>query len=124
MRRIYRRVCELRATGRTDEAAVLENTDLSAAVAEARISGDPAVNESALLAGEDERVADARLLAELIAPLLATRLNLAAAPAAVVQASTISSAPPAPRAPSSSPQIADMIDDMLAQAAAPARSRS
>jgi hypothetical protein len=125
VRRIYRRVCELRATGRTDEATALENAELTAAVAEARVSGDPAVDESALLAGEDERVADARLLAELIAPLLATRLNtLAPRPSSSAEPFAPAREAVPTRPASSTLQIADMIDDMLTQAAAPPRPRS
>ena len=115
MRRIYRRVCELRAIGRADEAVQLENSDLPAALAAARRAGVD-VDESALFAGEDERVADALLLAELLAPMLASRLpsapRLPAAgpPSAPARASRSRTA--------SSPQVADLIDDMLAQAAA------
>ncbi|HWA87541.1 MAG TPA: hypothetical protein VG710_15030, partial [Opitutus sp.] len=82
VRRIYRRICELRAVGRAGEAAQLENSDLAAALTAAR-EAYADVDESALLAVEDERVADARLLAELLAPMLASRVSAAPASARV-----------------------------------------
>jgi len=122
VRRIYRRVCVLRTTGKPDEARDLELTELSRALAAARIRS-PLDDEAAFLAAESERVSNACVLAELLAPMLAERLRstLAIAPAAMAapapatRASVVvpKSAPP----PSAEkiPSITDLIDGMLSQ---------
>ncbi|HVU24407.1 MAG TPA: hypothetical protein VHE13_09810 [Opitutus sp.] len=118
MRRLYRRVCELRATGRTAEAAELERADLSDALAAARREST-AFDEAALLAAEDERIADARLLAELLAPMLASRVS--AAPASARVTGPVPVPARAPRT-GSAPPVADLLDEMLTQAAGRPRS--
>jgi hypothetical protein len=117
VRRIYRRVCVLRAGGKIDEAAQLENIELASALAVARLTPHSPDEESALLAEEAERVANASVLAELLAPMLAEHLRVNPPP---VQAT-----PPAPEPkprntaarppPAKAPSIADLLDGMLSQ---------
>lgn len=123
MRRVYRRVCVLRATGKVDEAAALENEDLARALAAARIATNNSEQEAAVLADEAERIANATVLAELLAPMLAEHLRPETAPAA---APSVAMAPAVPDQPSKAtrpppeknvPSIADLIDGMLSQEA-------
>ena len=129
-RRIYRRVCMLRATGKIHEAAELENTEFARALAAARIASNNGDEEAAVLAAEAERVTSACVLAELLAPLLAERLRAAPVTAAApetLEAPAIRErekpAAPAPVRPTSEkvPSIADLIDGMLSQETFPAR---
>lgn len=124
MRRIYRRICLLRATGRTDDAAALANAELTPALTLARIAADTEVEESVLFAQETERVANATLLADLIAPLLAERLRVEMTSLAPRLSASTPSPPaaigpaPAPSSrtiPDAIPAIADLIDGMLSQ---------
>ena len=121
VRRIYRRVCVLRASGKIDEATQLENIELARALAVARLTPHTADEESALLAEEAERVANASVLAELLAPMLAEhlRVDTAPAPAPVVVAASIAPEKPSkasrPPAEKNVPSIADLIDGMLSQ---------
>lgn len=126
MRRIYRRICVLRAHGAAAEARELERTELAEALSAARAESPPARPESDLLAQESNRVAEAQLLAELLAPLLADRLRGAApefAPrsaTAAAPAAPRAAPPPTPRVtapppPAAAPSITDLIDGMLSQ---------
>lgn len=134
MRRVYRRICVLRAAGHPAEALDLELEELPQALATAReAAGVHASDEASVLAQEAERVANASVLAELVAPLLAERLNArpaaaAASPAAVSAATSpvrkpshapsampAAAAKPAVQNP---PSIADLLDGMLAQSPA------
>lgn len=149
MRRIYRRVCLLRATGKIEEASALENAELSHALIAARDASKAGGEEAEVLAQEAERVTSACLLAELLAPLLAEKLQQASAAASAASVSVTeaaareaqprAAAPSRPRrasAPSQEaantpainvPGIADLIDGMLSQqqaSFAPARSGS
>ena len=103
-------------------ASVRAPTDSDAAVAE---------RLNAIFAAEAERVANAAVLCELLAPVLAEKFHLQArapAPAvaaaavepalAAVPAAPIAEKPAAPRAES----IADFIDEMIAQEKPPPRS--
>jgi hypothetical protein len=124
VRRIYRRVCVLRATGRPAEALDLEIDEFAKALASARAaSGGDEETEAAVLAQENERVTNAAVLAELVAPLLAERLH-AQMPAPAVSASVTparkksSSPAPAKTPPLTPPSIADLLDGMLAQSPA------
>lgn len=130
VRRIYRRICVLRATGKNDEASELERNDFFPAITAARQAPEAAQMEMRILAEENERVASASVLAELLAPLLATKLQATgagplAAAAAVRKPESPLAAPPR-RARVASPEnsetaaagvpgIADMIDGMLSQ---------
>ncbi len=132
VRRIYRRICVLRAAGHPAEALDLELEELPKALAAARkIAGDQAGAEASVLAEEAERVTNASLLAELVAPLLADRLNARSSAAAASAAAPVSvsaaanrklpaaqpAAAPKP-AVQTVPSIADMLDGMLAQSPA------
>jgi hypothetical protein len=121
VRRIYRRVCVLRATGKHDEAATVEHEDLARALSAARIATHNSEQEAAVLAEEAERVSNATVLAELLAPMLAEHLRVDTAPA---PAPAVVTAPIAPEKPSKAsrppaeknvPSIADLIDGMLSQ---------
>lgn len=119
VRRIYRRICLLRATGRGEEASDLQNTEFSRALSAARDASSSGVKEASLLAAEAERVSAACMLAELVAPLLAERLRAEPgfAASSVVTASSSAnnaSASSPSRAPGTPvPGIADLIDGML-----------
>lgn len=117
---IYRRICVLRARGHSVEAARLQSTELSRAVSTLRqsLAGDPEIETKlgALFALEEERVANATVLAEILLPLL----RESAAPSAPRAAAT---APPSadrrrssrPPAAAAAPGIADFIDEMIQQ---------
>jgi hypothetical protein len=114
----------LRATGKTDDAASLENEELARALSIARIATNNSEQEAAVLAEEAERVSSATVLAELLAPMLAEHLRPLAPPVAasqVVNAPATASAMPAkptkaaPPPTENVPSIADFIDGMLSQ---------
>ncbi|MEO7599762.1 MAG: hypothetical protein ABIV50_12565 [Opitutus sp.] len=126
VRRIYRRVCVLRATGKADEATQLEADDLARALAVARIASTNNEDEIGIMVSEAERVSNAVVLAELLAPMLAEYLRVHApqeaaaksvvASAAVEKAKVVPALAPRP-IPDKPPSIADFIDGMLSQEA-------
>jgi hypothetical protein len=113
----------LRATGKVDDAATLENEDLARALAAARIATNNSEQEAAVLAEEAERIINATVLAELLAPMLAEHLRPETVPAttpAVAMAPAIAEkTAPVVRPPAEKqlPSIADLIDGMLSQQA-------
>jgi len=114
--RIYRRICFLRSEGLRDEAQRIEDGEFAEAAARARDASASGEEAELLLrtlqTEEKERVASAVAFAEVLAPMLATRLPHAAA------AHSHPSAPERrkPRAPAGKERgIADFIDDMLEQ---------
>ena len=116
MRSICRRLCVLRSRGRLAEAGRIEETELAAAMAQAREGPEGGLGAdarlSAVLAEEGERVAAAVAFAEILAPLLTERL------AARAPERGRAAADPARRAPAPSAGdrgIADFIEEMLAQ---------
>jgi hypothetical protein len=116
----------LRANGHNVEAARLQSAELTRTLDAARgATGTHAEVESrlhALFAVEEERVLNATVIAELLVPMLAARLCLAApVPAPLVAAAAPAAAKPV-RA--GTPTIADFIDDMLDQERAPPRAPS
>lgn len=140
VRRIYRRMCLLRAAGRDRDAERIENSDLARALARARTqSAGTEIDEAAVLAQEAERVTNAAVLAELLAPLLAEHLQhpvaqtaplstVVATPPSATSPATAPVSPPntpaysppagsaAPRPPVlNAPSVADLLDGMLAQ---------
>lgn len=126
LRRLYRRICVLRQGRRLTEALALEQGELPARLAAVRAAG-AADQVADILAAEEVRVAEARLLAELIAPILADSLNLTLTSAPSASPTRAASARPAlaREATAPAPSIADFIDGMLAQerpASAAARS--
>jgi hypothetical protein len=141
VRVLYRRVCVLRASGKTDEGEELFSGNLAALLAQARASGE--ITESQLesvFASEEDRVDTAQTLAEILLPHL-----IAANAGAVVQQtvapqfaagrremrgeSSFESAPETASAEAGNtspmlPGIADFIDEMLTQERAPSDSRN
>ena len=122
VRRIYRRICVLRATGKIDDAAELEHGEFAHAVSVARIAAVAGEDEAAILSAEAERVANAGILAELLAPLLAEHLRtdprLTASRAPISATVPIEKPKPVPAVRPSAPvipSITDLIDGMLAQ---------
>lgn len=123
MRRLYRRVCVLRATGQDEAAAALEHTELARALGVARLATDDVTHEQAVLEQEAERVAQAHTLAELMVPLLAHRLRAelpalnrsSALPAAPTEPSSPPVTPPARGPAGEVPAVADLIESMLLQ---------
>ena len=137
--RLCRRICLLRECGQNDAAEILRRTSLEDALNSLRTSEDPATIAQRLestFAAEAERVANAAVLAEMLAPLLNKQrhsldpFGAAAAEAPPMATSTPADSPAlatavAPRssAPRGAPaDIAHFIDEMIAQeSAAPAR---
>lgn len=110
---MYRRVCLLRCSGRTAEAARLESGELAHTLrriaAPAGESTAFATYRDGLFELETERVRHAQAVAELLAPLLLERLGRTPAPE---RAARTAPATPSARGPV---DIADMIDTMLSQ---------
>ncbi len=103
----------------------MQSTELSRALAALRAIPEAAADSDArlraLFAAEEERVLNARVLAELLVPLLSEHLG-GLRPPAPRRATVASPAPAAaaaePAVPAGSgptPGIADFIDEMLAQ---------
>lgn len=120
--RVYRQICLLRARGAVVEAARMEAAELEPALAKA--AGECAVEISWAdhFVAEQLRISEARLLAELLAPLLAERLQPAGmappfpAPDSNPHVIDPGSSPLPSRRGSASPlEVADLIEGMLAQ---------
>lgn len=113
MAAIYRRVCLLRCSGRSAEAAKLESGDLALALRQiAAPTGETAAfvtYRDGIFELETERVRHAQAVAELLAPLLLERLGRAPDTARSHRPS------PAPSVVRGPVDIAAMIDTMLAQ---------
>jgi hypothetical protein len=118
--RALRRICLLQETGRNEEAAQLEPVLLDPLIQSFRDShGADSLPEErlrSLRACERERAGDAAALGELLAPLLLEQLrrppdSLRSLPAAfpLRPASIVSPSP------ATAPEIADLLDGMLAQ---------
>jgi hypothetical protein len=110
----------LRATGKNDDAAVLENEDLARALSIARIATNNSDEEAAVFSEEAERVSNATVLAELLAPMLAEHLRPSTSPVAAQSVVPAAAMPEKPAKvsrplPESAPSIADLIDGMLSQ---------
>ncbi len=121
---LCRRVCLLRAQGRSAEADALHHSEFVPALAALQNAAgvlDPFDDERLRLlqAMEKERVANAWVLAELLHSLNTPQPSRSTA-------TTASSASPAPRVtvprarPAVAPGIADLLDDMLFQERGPA----
>lgn len=114
---VYRRWAFLRTLGRTTEAAAFERDQWEPALHAARAEGLDDSDLAALLHAEDERLATATLIADL----LAARAPASSSVNPTTPASPATARPLAP--PSSHPRIrthhpaeiniADMIDSML-----------
>lgn len=148
---LCRRICVLRARGRSVEANQLQSSEFARTVIDLKAQhGADALPEEkirAIFTREQERVADAEVLAELLAhwmPQVSASVPIATGNAAVTASQSSrsqdgdrlvsqSTAPPPPSAVSGSaqantakpasspPAIADMLDDMLNQDAARAK---
>ena len=113
---MYRRICLLRIEGREADARRVMDSEFADAETAARVAcgADPDAESSlrAYLVGEGERVAQAVAFAEVLVPELSRRLSArdGAHPAAAAKAQI-------PRAAhrGDAPQVADFIEDMLAQ---------
>jgi hypothetical protein len=130
--RACRRICVLRERGQQDDAERIRTEELPRLVALARApeETDAMANErlEKIFSLEEERVASAAVIAELLAPMLAGKsrpapveqvaVSVAPMPAAVTPA-------PAPKPPERrSASIADFIDEMIAQEKPPDRRRA
>jgi hypothetical protein len=116
--RLVRRICLLREQGNPAEAGRLQVGELADAVRDFRLEFGPASLPDeklcAMFVSEAEHIAEAMVLAELLAPQLA-RLCPAAGPSRTPQFAASPAATPAPRgAPDGSPAITDLLDAMLA----------
>jgi hypothetical protein len=123
-----RRVCVLRERGHPDDAERLRAGELMAMVAAIRTpaESDAAVSErlNAIFAQEAERVANAAVLAELLAPSLLEKLQPQPGAEPNTTRASPSIAPPLPVEKTVAPRagsIADFIDEMIAQEKPPAR---
>jgi hypothetical protein len=118
--RLYRRICILRATGQEDEADRLESGDLATAVAALQTASPSDAsheNLATLFTAEEDRVANAAALAELIAPLLQNQLQPGSATSTTPRSSARTAKPSGVRSPSASTgphDIATFIDEMIA----------
>lgn len=115
--RLMRRICLLREQGDDAQAARLHEHDLPAAVRELRAAhGTEALSEAelrTLFAAEEQRVAEAVVLAELLIPQLTGPRP--PVPARAVPAAPVPARPRAPAADArGSPAIPDLLDAMLA----------
>lgn len=123
--RVCRRICILRERGQLDEAEHVHAAELAPLLASCKATSseqEVATQLDAIFAAEEERVATASVVAELLLPRLARELR--AAPAANVGAPETAasvgnpdtSVAPAPRLPAPAPaDIAAFIDQMFAQ---------
>lgn len=122
----------LRAQGHADEADEIEHGELARALAVARLSAPDQIAEEAIFATEDERVANAAVLAELLVPMLSRAFAPALAhvptpnvdqPAAA-SPDAVAAAPKPPRSEAGEvAPIADLIEGMLSQERARPRGR-
>jgi hypothetical protein len=117
--RLCRRVCVLRERGLAADAERVRAGELTEMLAALRTPDDTeetiAQRLAATFAVEAERVANAAVLAELLAPLIAEHTRPATGPVAMRSDSTSPLPVPKP-APRAGPlDLADFIDDMIAQ---------
>lgn len=120
---MYRRICFLRSEGLSGEAQAVQDTEFAEAAARARGLFASESEADSLLRGlmeeEEERVAEAVAFAEVLVPMLARRLS-AHAPAPLPHAAPVRGAAAAGR-PGGTRDVADFIDEMLAQDRLPIR---
>jgi hypothetical protein len=114
--RLMRRICLLREQGDAGQAARLHEHELADAVRELRAThGAQALSDEelrALFAAEEQRVAEAVVLAELLIPqLVGARPPV---PAQAVPATPVPARLRVPAVPPGSPGIPDLLDAMLA----------
>lgn len=129
--RLCRRVCVLREQGRHADAETLQRQELDPLLEILRTGADPQPTLDARLAAtmaeESERVANATVLAELLAPMLGPRTGTGELTASVAALRpTTAHGAPAIAAPRGEPvrpaaSIADFLDEMIAQESTPTR---
>jgi hypothetical protein len=128
--RICRRICVLREQGRQAEAETMMAQELAGVRATLSDLGDSSAVEmrmAAIFAREEERVADATVLAELLAPTLCAAGAVSTPSVRSMNEATSSSPRIAPKplvARGGTGDIADFIDEMLAQERAPEARRA
>lgn len=131
--RVCRRVCILHERGRADETEHVRRSELPAMIAALRTPSDTdeeiAARLNSIFTAERERVANAVVLAELLAPLLqeSNRSLATAEPTSIAANVPAAAATPRPsrppaRARPTGGDIADFIDEMIAQERPPDRS--
>lgn len=118
--RAIRRICLLQETDRDTEATRLESAHLIPLIAAFRdahgIDSLPDDRIRDIRLSEQKRVVDAAALGELIAPLLAEYLGISAESGRARPSAARGIQTPALRhRPTSAPEIADLLDGMLAQ---------
>lgn len=122
--RLVRRICVLRERGEAAAAARLEENDFATAVRDLRLAEGPdalpAEELQTIFAAEEQRVANAAVLAELLIPQLRGALADGAFPS-TGPATNLRRETPAPFAVArvsepvaGSPAITDLLDAMLA----------
>jgi hypothetical protein len=111
-------MCFLRSEGRGDEAREIEDRELASAIVEARKASDSDAEAEALLSAlfteGEERVADAVAFAEVLLPMLAQEMR-PHTPAVARAADSPRQRKPSAERPGEAREIADFIDEMLAQ---------
>ncbi|MCX6955255.1 MAG: hypothetical protein NTV51_24135, partial [Verrucomicrobia bacterium] len=117
--RVCRRICLLRSTGRSLDAARLQSTELSRLLTAMPSAPETDHRLHVLFAEEERRIADAHALAEILVPLIVEQLRAllphSTTPAlATGHFATEPAATPRP-VRTEAPGIADFIDDMIAQ---------
>jgi hypothetical protein len=127
----------LRTAGKIEEAGLLESTGLPPVVKTLRDSTTVSDAQlEVLFAAEEERVSTARLLAEILLPMLteaiaAASVNPSASassaalrtPPVVTSSASVEKPVAAAASAGTTPGIADFIDEMLSQERAPRSSR-
>lgn len=118
--RIVRRICLLRELGESAQAVRLQENDLAGAVRDLRLAHGPEMlpeNElHGIFAAEEQRVAEAVILSELLLPRLVESWLAVSPPRAAGPARSAAVSPvvrPAP-VPAGPPAIPDLLDAMLA----------
>ena len=129
--RLCRRICVLREQAKPAEAETLQRQELEPLLENLRSAGDTPLTLDARLAAtmaeESDRVANATLLAELLAPMLGARAGanepktsvVALRPAPPLEARA--NAAPLPKPVRTAASIADFLDEMIAQESTPIR---
>ncbi len=111
-------MCLLRSEGREGEAKEIEASELASAIVEARRSSDSDAEADAILrdlfAEGEERVADAVAFAEVLLPMLAPEIR-PTSPAMKRAADNFRQRKPGAQRSDEPREIADFIDEMLAQ---------
>jgi hypothetical protein len=119
----------LRERGQHEEAEQLRLGSVAEMVATLRTPSDSDASIGARLdeifAAETERVANAAVLAELLAPLISEQLGAGVLPKVVAAPTPINPTPAKPSPPprAAAVSIADFIDEMIAQEKPPERPR-